>query len=269
MKHADALAREAESRLDGLARPPSDHPASGGHGSRLRRLGLRAAEIRAVSLDLARACRALAPREVVRVAQALVDGGRFECGVVAFDLLWRHRAAAASLTARDLSRLARGADNWATTDCFACLVSGPAWRRGQVPDALVTRWARARDPWRRRIALVSTVPLNLRSRGGTGDVPRTLRLCRLLVADHEDMVVKAMSWALREVGKRDPAAVRAFLARHRGVLAARVTREVTNKLVTGRKNPKPAAGDARRRASARARPRPPAAARRAPRPGRP
>jgi len=82
------------------------------------------------------------------------------------------------------------------------------------------------------------VPLNLGSRGGTGDVPRTLRICRLLAGDHDDMVVKGLSWALREAAKRDPAAVQAFLARHRGVLAARVVREVTNKLTTGRKNPR-------------------------------
>jgi len=238
MKDADARAREVQERLDGLARPASSHPAAGGYGSRLRRLGLRLPELHAAARGLARECGALPPREVARVAQALVDGRSFEGGLVAFELLWRHRAAAATLTARDLGRLARGADNWGTADTFACLVSGPAWHRGQVSDAWNARWARSRDRWLRRIALVSTVPLNLPSRGGTGDVPRTLRVCRMLVADHDEMVVKALSWALREAAKRDPAAVRRFLERHRGTIAARVIREVTNKLVTGLKTPK-------------------------------
>ena len=238
MKDADALVRETQSRLAGLARPASDHPVSGGHGSRLQRLGLRVPELRAVARDLARDCRALPPREVVRVAQGLVERKSFEGGLAAFELLWCHRAAAATLTARDLDRLARGADNWGTTDTFACLVSGPAWHRGQVSDAWNARWTRSRDRWLRRIALVSTVPLNLPSRGGTGDVPRTLRVCRMLVADHDEMVVKALSWALREAAKRDPAAVRRFLERHRGTIAARVLREVTNKLATGLKTPK-------------------------------
>lgn len=35
----------------------------------------------------------------------------------------------------------------------------------------------------------------------------------------------------------DPAAVRAFLRDHESILAARVKREVTNKLETGLKNP--------------------------------
>ena len=60
----------------------------------------------------------------------------------------------------------------------------------------------------------------------------------MLVDDHEDMVVKAMSWALRELVVHDPDAVRAFLQEHENILAARVKREVRNKLTTGLKNPR-------------------------------
>ncbi len=69
-------------------------------------------------------------------------------------------------------------------------------------------------------------------------MPRTLAVCRLLVADHDDMVAKAMSWALRELAPHDPEAVEAFLREHEDVLAARVKREVRNKLRTGLKNPR-------------------------------
>lgn len=258
MKDRDARVRGTQDRLDRLARPASDHPASGGYGSRLRRLGLRAAEVRAAARDLARACRDLPPREVVRVALGLVERGSLEGGLVAFELLHRHRAAAASLTARDLVRLAHAPDNWGTADSFACLLSGPAWHRGQLPDAAVARWARSRDRWWRRIALVSTVPLNLPSKGGTGDTPRTLCVCRLLATDPDDMVVKGLSWALRELAKRDPAAVRVFLARHGAGLAPRVRREVGNKLATGLKHPRRAGRAPRgvRRGRAGAAPRP-------------
>ena len=51
------------------------------------------------------------------------------------------------------------------------------------------------------------------------------------------MVVKAVSWALRELAIWDPAAVRAFLAAHDRELAARVKREARSKLETGLKNP--------------------------------
>ncbi len=78
----------------------------------------------------------------------------------------------------------------------------------------------------------------MRSHGGSGDVDRTLGVCGLLVADHDDMVVKAMSWALRALVIHDADAVDEFLTEHESVLAARVKREVRNKLTTGLKNPR-------------------------------
>ena len=72
--------------------------------------------------------------------------------------------------------------------------------------------------------------------GGRGDVARTLDICRRLVADRDDMVVKALSWALRELTVWDHGAVGGFLHEHHDALASRVRREVTTKLETGRKD---------------------------------
>ena len=146
----------------------------------------------------------------------------------------RDRPALAALTVRSVERLGRGMDNWASVDAFACTVAGPAWNLGALRDATVHKWARSRDVWWRRAALASTVALNLKSRGGSGDPARTFAVCKALVDDREDMVVKAMSWALRSVVEHDAPAVRRFLDEHD--LAPRVVREVTRKLVTGRKN---------------------------------
>lgn len=74
--------------------------------------------------------------------------------------------------------------------------------------------------------------------GGTGDTYKTLNVCRLLIDDKDDMVVKAMSWALRELIAHDVGAVREFIKEHNHVLASRVKREVNNKIKTGLKNPK-------------------------------
>jgi 3-methyladenine DNA glycosylase AlkD len=154
------------------------------------------------------------------------------------ELLCYHPAGFASLGPEEVEALGRGIDSWSSVDTFARTISGPAWLRGQVPDALIHRWAHSEDRWWRRAALVSTVALNVRSRGGRGDVPRTLAVCCLLVDDHDDMVVKAMSWALRELVAHDPDAVWAFLEETEGRLAARARREVRNKLTTGLKNPR-------------------------------
>ena len=82
------------------------------------------------------------------------------------------------------------------------------------------------------------MPLNNKARGGSGDTDKTLMICRIVAEDADDMVVKALSWALRELSKRAPEAVRKFLHDHRESLALRITREVNNKLRTGLKNPR-------------------------------
>jgi 3-methyladenine DNA glycosylase AlkD len=117
-------------------------------------------------------------------------------------------------------------------------LAGPAWREGQIADRVVHRWAASPDRWWRRTALVCTVALNNKARGGAGDGPRTVDVCQLLVADRDDMVVKALSWALRELAKRDALTARPFVDQHEKDLAARVLREVGNKMRTGLKNPK-------------------------------
>jgi 3-methyladenine DNA glycosylase AlkD len=155
---------------------------------------------------------------------------------VAYELIHHDGAALASLDAGELERLGRGINSWDTVDAFAVYLAGPAWREGQVRDTLIHRWARSQDRWWRRTALVATVPLNSVARGGAGDTRRTLAICRMLLDDRDDMVVKAMSWALRELAKRNPRAVSSFLKRHRLRLASRVVREVRNKLKTGRKS---------------------------------
>lgn len=58
---------------------------------------------------------------------------------------------------------------------------------------------------------------------------RTLRICHKLAGDQDDVVAKALSWALRELVVHDPGAVKKFLDEHDIILVARVKREVKNK----------------------------------------
>src|SRR5262249_4942305 len=122
--------------------------------------------------------------------------------------------------------------------CFCYYVSGPAWRSGRIKDAQIHKWARSKDKWWRRAALVSTVPLNVRAQGGKGGAKRTLGVWEMLVADGTDVVVKAMSWALRALAFREPRVVEQFLMKHDNELAALVKREVRNKIEKGVKNPR-------------------------------
>ena len=156
--------------------------------------------------------------------------------VIADELVGERPDVMRILTRESVEALGEGLSSWDEVDSFACTVAGQAWRDGQIDDTTIAAWATSDDRWWKRAALVSTVPLNLKSRGGAGDARRTLWACDLLIADRDDMVVKSMSWALRALAVRDPVAVRAYLEEHDHALAPRVKREVRTKLDTGLKN---------------------------------
>jgi 3-methyladenine DNA glycosylase AlkD len=169
------------------------------------------------------------------VAEMILKSGKHQW--IAYELIRDHPAAFHSIDRNRLEILGRGINSWSSVDSFSRTLSGPSWREGLVPDEMILDWARSENHWWRRAALVSTVALNVRSRGGKGDVKKTLTICELLVEDYNDMVVKALSWALRELVVHDPKAVEGFLISHNDFLAARVKREVRNKIKTGLKNP--------------------------------
>ena len=198
--------------------------------------GEKTTAIRQARREFSRQLAKSSPELIIGLALRLVRRKENVSRFFAYELVHHHRQAFASLRARSLKALGQYLDSWGAVDTFACYLAGPAWRERQITDALIKSWARSKDRWWRRAALVSTVPLNTKARGGTGDAVRTLETCAMLVDDRDDMVVKALSWALRELAKLDPESVRQFLAQHENELAARVRREVNNKLVTGLKN---------------------------------
>jgi 3-methyladenine DNA glycosylase AlkD len=200
--------------------------------------GAATVELREVRREFTHRLKDAAPHVVLELANLLIDVPQTAYRFIAYELIHHHPAAISHLNAWQLEQLGRGIASWGAVDCFAVYLSGPVWRDRRIPNRLIHGWARSADRWWRRAALVSTVPLNSKSQGGAGDTYRTLQVCRLLERDRDPMVTKAMSWALRELAKRDPRAVRDYLAARKDALPAIVLREVTNKLKTGVKNPK-------------------------------
>ena len=213
-----------------------DDPISAAIRAALRRMAPRTVpEWRGLRRAWSRQLRSHTAQQVLRIAMGLVDHGPW-ARLTAYELLACHPGGIGVLTATSIRRLGRGLADWGSVDAFACYLAGPAWREGQLPTLQLLTWLRSKDRWQRRTAVVCTVALNVRARGGRGEVARTLAICRHVVRDHDDMVVKALSWALRSVVEWDRAAVSGFLREHQHVLAGRVKREVASKLRTGRKN---------------------------------
>ena len=190
--------------------------------------------LRSLRREYSKRIRALPAEDVVKIAGALIAHGRVH-RFFGDELIANRPDALATLDRAQLERLGATMSSWDQVDCFASYLSGPAWREGRIKDETMVEWAESPDRWWRRAALVSTVPLNVKARGGRGDARRTLRICRLLVDDRDAMVVKAMSWALRALAGHDPDRVRQFIDQNETRLPALVQREVRHKLKTGRK----------------------------------
>jgi DNA alkylation repair enzyme len=183
--------------------------------ARLRALSeFATAPVRNVRRRLSRELRNAPVETILHVADTLIDRDGPADRFVAYELIAAHAAVMAGLGPGRVRRLGRGL----------------------VSDAEIGRWATSPNRWWRRAAVLSTVALNsLRVAGGRGDPRRTLNICRLVRHDHDPMVVKALSWALRALAKRAPDAVRDFLSTEGTAIPALVRREVSNKLTTGRK----------------------------------
>lgn len=82
--------------------------------------------------------------------------------------------------------------------------------RGRKPDRkILYEFAESENLWDRRIAIVSTFAF-IR----TGEFDDALAIAETLLHDRHDLIHKATGWMLREVGKRDESALRAFLNAH-------------------------------------------------------
>ncbi len=226
-----------EADLRSLANPERREVTSRYFPTQMEILGVPVPELRKVARKLKRELKDEPPEAVLKMSFLLHAMRIHECCQAAHELLDGRKDARGLLKTKTLRALGKGNDNWATVDSFSVLVAGPAWREGQIPDGEVLSWTESDDRWWRRTALVSTVALNMPSRGGGGDKDRTLRVCNALVGDSDPMVAKGLSWALRALISVDGTAVGRFLDKNHETLPALVRREVGNKLRTGRKNP--------------------------------
>ena len=194
--------------------------------------------VRSLRRALSKELSPLGRNTVLTLCNRLVASGDSKARWLAYELIRDHAAVMDRITAAEVEGLGKGLYSWDSVDTFACYISGRAWRAQRITDSCIRRWARSEDRWWRRAALVSTIPLNVRAQGGTGDVPRTLAVCEMLLDDRDPMVVKALSWALRALAIHDATAVESFIEKHDARLSALAKREVRNKLRTGLKNPK-------------------------------
>jgi 3-methyladenine DNA glycosylase AlkD len=183
-----------------------------------------------------------AVRAVVRAA-AREHPPASAAGLVATaEVLWReathreHRYAATELTGLPVAEgelvLLPLLEEVVVTGAWWDHVDAVAPRLGRLlrahPDEVrpvLLAWSTAPDRWKRRAAV--TAQLGARSRT---DLDLLTAVVDANAADPDPFVRKAIGWALRDLGRSDPAWVRAFVAARDGVLSPLSVREATRRL---------------------------------------
>ncbi len=222
--------------LRSLASDERKSKSSTYHPTKLEVLGVTNPEVKLVVKELHASMKGSSKEEYMALCEGLIQSNIMECQLAAWWLLEREKEIIPSLSLKEMSELQGILDNWVSVDFFGTFIFGVLWRIGTLSDAQVNNLLSSTDVWQRRLALVGTVALNTRSRGGTGDTSRTIAICEQVVEDREDMIEKALSWSLRSLIFWDKPAVESFMRKHESRLCSRVKREVNHKLEHGTKN---------------------------------
>jgi 3-methyladenine DNA glycosylase AlkD len=185
-------------------------------------LGVASAEIRRT----ARTFRDLEPLDVRRLMASDVRDERALANAVLVAKYERADEAERLALFAFYVRQRRLIRNWDGVDDSAPYLAGRhLLERSRSP---LFRWARSERMLDRRIAIVSTWWF-IRH----GDTADTFRLATVLRTDPERLMQRAVGWMLREAGKRNPGALKRFLARHQGQMPRLMLRSAIERLPEG------------------------------------
>ncbi|MFH1867157.1 MAG: DNA alkylation repair protein [Patescibacteria group bacterium] len=95
-------------------------------------------------------------------------------------------------------------NNWDLVDLSAHKIVGAYLLSRNT--SLLTKLARSKNIWERRIAIISTFQFIRNHK-----FDHTLKISKILLRDQHDLIHKAVGWMLREVGKRDKKVLVKFL----------------------------------------------------------
>jgi 3-methyladenine DNA glycosylase AlkD len=230
------LIKDIKQSLEEFADEKRIEFAKKSYPTKMHVIGVTVPNLKIVLKELKKQTKTFNSIDKLDLIKRLVDQDVFELQQIAFEYLQSQKNLYKSLTEEYIECIEKNLDNWISVDYFGAIVVGCAWRENFVSIEKVKNYLKSDNYWIRRIAIVATVSLNQKARGGFGDSKRTLEICRLVIDDHEEMIIKALSWALRELAKIDKEPVIKFVCEYENRLHKKVLREVKNKLETGLKN---------------------------------
>jgi 3-methyladenine DNA glycosylase AlkD len=178
--------------------------------STLKFHGVSAAQLRAVCAAFCKA-NDLDAASLRALVDALFATDWFDLHSMGVALLERKHALLVAKDAPWLIELVRLGGCWAHVDWLASAAIDPLIVKNPALLARTRTWAKDRDFWVRRTALLAQLgPL----RRGGGDFALFTELAAPMLDEKEFFIRKAIGWVLREVSKKRPALVRDFFLAH-------------------------------------------------------
>jgi 3-methyladenine DNA glycosylase AlkD len=199
-------------------------------GTNLEFLNARMPDLRRLARDLHQNL----PEDWRLCAQALWDTKIFELRNLAIELAVCRKKSFIKSDWRFFRRWLDDSVGWAMIDHLTCDPFADLLDIYPSLSAKTRVWSKSRNVWLRRASLAVFCRPALK--GHFVDI--SFENLTRLAADHDPMVLKAVSWLLRNFIKTNRCQVGSFLHDHEAVLAKQVLREVRTKLLTGKKNPK-------------------------------
>ena len=139
--------------------------------------------------------------EAIAFADALIVDRYLEAKSVGIEVVARYRRTFTPRLLPVCKRWLAGnhSANWATTDTMCGALIGPLLVQYPELAERMRAWSRDRNMWVRRASVVALIPSARKSAA----LALLYDNARRLHADEEDLIQKAVGWALREAGKAD------------------------------------------------------------------
>lgn len=221
-----AAVRHFRARFEDLGDPASAAAQRAYMKSALRFHGVTAPQLRSVCAAFCEEGEVDA-RSLRAIVEALFATDWFDLRSAAIALLERRRTLLAPRDLPWLVGLVRRSGCWAHVDFLATAVIDPLVAAHPALLARTRAWAKDRDFWVRRTALLAQLgPL----RRGEGDFALFGAIAAPMLEEKELFIRKAIGWVLREVSKKRPALVREFLRAHGDRASGLTWREATKYL---------------------------------------
>ena len=172
--------------------------------------------------------------EAMAFADALIADRYLEAKAVGIEVVSRYRR---DFTPRLLGAWKRWlsgnhAANWATTDAICGVLIGPLLLQHPELGARMRGWARDHNMWVRRASIVGLI--QHARRGESLDL--VYEIARGLHTDPEDLIQKAVGWALREAGKTNMPRLERYLRVNGAAIPRTTLRYAIERFPAARRN---------------------------------